>query len=155
MGIFPEIISVTSPDSSEEIIEISRKTRKKEPFPGFSIFGNGKTTRFGGKSMDIIDIFQQLNKGEMELMRFFRDEMEDSKARDERNPNQVVPTKSENFGQYLRIALKKNFPHMECLGIVKRVKRGIYMLNPLLFIPAKRVEVIKDIWLDIDSKECK
>ena len=105
--------------------------------------------------MDILEICQQLNNGEMELMKFFRNEMEGNKARSELVPNKVVPSDSIEFTPYLKTALKKNFPHMECLGIVKRVKRGHYMLNPSLFLPAKNMAEINKIWLDIDSKEVK
>ena len=154
MGVIPEIITITTPDSSDEVIEIIRKKKVREPFPGFSILGNGKTTRFGGESMDILAVCQQLNNGEMELMKFFRDSMEDNKAIGELNPNKVVPTKYEEFTEYLKVALKKNYPHMECLKIVKRIKRGEYMLNPELFIPPKSVVEIRQIWDKLPSKGC-
>ena len=146
-------ITGLTPDS-DEVIEISRKKRIREPYPGFTIFGNGKETRNGGKSMDILDICQQLNTGEMRLMQFFRDEVESNKAHREDNPNRVVPTNSGSMTTYLKIALKKNFPHMECLGILKRMYRGVYMMNPGLFIPPSNVANITRIWNDIKSKEC-
>jgi len=154
MGKLPDSISLTAPLDSDEVIEVRRTKRIREPFPGFSIFGNGKETRNGGRSMDILAICQQLNNGEMELMKFFRDIMEGNKIRGELNPNVVVPTREESNSKYLKIALKKNYPHMECLGIIKRVKRGTYMLNPKLFIPARSVMEITKIWDELDTKHC-
>ena len=136
----------------DEVIEITRKKKVRESYPGFTIFGNGKETRNGGKSMDIIEVFKQLNTGEMCLLQFFRDEIEVSKILGEDNPNKVVPARSEKITPYLKIALKKNFPHMECLGIIKRIKRGTYMLNPSLFIPPKEPGKLRTVWDNIDSK---
>ena len=143
------------PSDGTEVIEITRKKKQKEPFPGYTIFGNGKTTRNGGESMDILDICQQLNTGEMKLMQFFRDEIELGKALSEDNPNKVVPTRCTNWNNYLKIALKKNFAHMECLGVLKRMKRGTYMLNPKLFIPPKSIRELDTIWDSISTSKDK
>lgn len=101
--------------------------------------------------MDILEICSQLNTAEMKLMQFFRDIIEQQKINGENNPNKVTPAKHEEFSSYLKVALKKNFAHMGELDIVRRVKRGIYMLNPSLFIPAANMLVIKAEWELLDE----
>jgi hypothetical protein len=146
------INSVEIPIPAEgQTVEVTTKTRIKEPYPGFTIFGNGKTTRKGGASMDILDICKELNLAEMNLMQFFRDYVEQNKMSREKNVNLVKPAASEAWTDYLKIALKKNYPHMECLGIIKRVKRGTYMMNPNLFIPTYSVELHNKEWSKLED----
>ena len=96
--------------------------------------------------MDILDVCKQLNTAEMNLMQFFRDVLERNKYNKEDNPNLVKPANEDAWSDYLKIALKKNFSHMECVGIIRRVKRGTYMINPALFIPPYSMESIADEW---------
>lgn len=135
---------------SNEIIVITKEKRTRENFPGFTIYGNGKATRYGGKSMDILDVCEKLNRAEMNLMKMFRDQVEVNKMNDEKNYNLVVPNKIAEWSNYYKVALKKNYPHMECLGVIRRVKRGTYMLNPYLFIPKNRLEYHRTVWEDLD-----
>jgi hypothetical protein len=147
--------SVEIPIPAEgQTVEVTTKTKKREPYPGFTIFGNGKTTRHGGTSMDILDICKELNLAEMNLMQFFRDYIEQNKARKEKNVNLLKPTSSDEWTSYLKVALKKNYPHMECLGIIKRVKRGTYMINPHLFIPPYDMDYHNMEWDSLDDN-CK
>lgn len=141
-GIIPEDLT---PDAEERIV-VTREKRVKEAFPGFTILGNGKETKNGGKSMDILDVCKELNTAEMNLMQFFRDEIEKHKMNGEINPNRVKVANSALWSDYLKIALKKNYPHMKCVGIIKRESRGTYMLNPRLFIPAKHLDIVYKEW---------
>jgi hypothetical protein len=141
-------VEIAVPDEGQTV-EVTRKSKNKEPYPGYTIFGNGKETRLGGKSMDILDVCKQLNKSEMNLMQFFRDALERNKAVGEKNVNLVTPARTDEWTDYLKIGLKKNYSHMECLGIIKRVKRGTYMLNPILFVPPHEIEYHKAEWSKI------
>lgn len=147
---FPTSTVDMIPDTNGDVIEISRKKKYKEPYPGFSTMGNGRETKNGGKSLDILEICSKLNTAEMRLMQFFRDAIDNQKMINEANPNKVVPTRWDGWDDYLKVALKKNFAHMECLQILRRVKRGEYMINPRLFIPAKDVDKIMNAWDDLD-----
>lgn len=146
-GIIPTDLQ---PESDEKVV-ITKEKRIKEPYPGYTIFGNGKETKNGGKSMDILDICKQLNTAEMNLMQFFRDEIEKAKMNGERNPNRINTTKSECWTEYLKIALKKNYKHMKELDILCRESRGVYMMNPRLFIPAKDLAKVIDEWETINA----
>lgn len=144
------IVTVAAP-ALGEIVEVIRKKKQKEPYPGYTILGNGKETRNGGKSMDVFAVCKQLNTAEMNLVQFFRDEIERLKAGKEKIVNIVVPAKCDEWTEYLKIALKKNYAHMNCVGIIRRVKRGTYMINPLLFIPPWDMQVHLDMWNDLEE----
>ena len=140
--------------SDNDVIEITRKKREKEPYPGYTLFGNGKETKKGGKSMDILDICKDLGKPEMTLMQFLRDEMEKNKMNKVEEPNIIIPASSDGYTEYVKTILKKHYAHMECLGIMKRMKRGTYMINPFLFIPTRNMESMADMWNNI-KEDCK
>lgn len=134
-----------------EVVEVTKRKIKREPYPGYTIFGNGKETRYGGKSVDILDICKQLNTAEMNLLQTIRDAIEQAKANKEKNVNLFIPAKLDTWDNYLKVALKKNYPHMHCLEIIRRVKRGIYMANPMLFIPPEEVEWHKGEWDSLEG----
>lgn len=138
----------------DEVVEIQRKKKVPEPYPGYMIVGNGKTSRKGGTSMDLLDICKELNLAEMNLLQFFRDRIAQNQASKEKDTHKITPTRSEDWNDYLQTALKKNYPHMKCLGIIQRVKRGTYMVNPNLFIPAENMAWYAKEWEDI-KEECE
>lgn len=147
-----DIINVVSPGVNETI-EITKKIKKVEHNPGYTVWGNGKTAR-GGTSMDILEIVKNLGKPEIMLMQFFRDEMAVNQTVKEERPNLVTPTNSTEFTPYMKSSLKKCYSHMECLGILKRFKKGTYMLNPRLYIPAYNKDKMYDLWDSLERKEC-
>jgi len=49
----------------------------------------------------------------------------------------------------------KNYKHMEYLQIIKRIKRGIYMLNPKLFIPPRGFSEAVVKWNSLQTKDNK
>lgn len=152
-SMYDEPITVDPPSSPNEIVEVIRKKRYKETFPPYSIVGNGKTSRTRGKSMDIVDVCSQFNIAENRLLQFFRDRILDNNVNKELNPNVVIPTNHKDFDQYLKTALKKNFPHMEYMEVIRRVKRGTYMVNPALFIPTEGYTAIKAQWDSLALEE--
>lgn len=139
---------------ADETITIEKRKKRKEPYPGYTMWGNGHTTKFGGKSVDVLDILKELGKPEMSLMQFLRDEMKINTTNKVEDINMIEPAISHEFTPYLKSVLKKNYAHMECLGILKRMKRGKYMLNPWLFIPTKDVERMKEIWSSLGKPDC-
>lgn len=152
-SMYNEPITIDAPSSTKEVVEIVRKKRYKESFPPYSIVGNGKSSRTRGKSMDIVDVCSQFNIAENRLLQFFRDRILDNNVKQELNPNEVIPTSHKDFDKYLKTALKKNFAHMEYMEVVRRVKRGVYMINPALFIPTDGYSAIKAQWDSLKPKE--
>ena len=126
-------------------IEILHKPKVKEPLPSYTMVGNGITTKHG-TSLDVLKVCGQLNQAEINLLCFFRDAFSKNAMNREENPNKIEPTGWAEFDKYLATALKKNYSHMEYLEIVARLKRGIYMVNPLMFIPSTNYARILAEW---------
>lgn len=149
--VYAGMVSIPSP-KEDEVIETKIVKKTKEAYPGYTLLGNGRATRNGGYSMDILDICAELNTAEMKLLKFLRDEVDRNKMAKEKNVNLVKPTRSHEWTDYLKIAMKKNYSHMECVGIIKRVRRGTYMMNPYVLIPTKDFEYHAKEWEVIEGK---
>lgn len=119
-----------------ETIEIVRKSESKEPLPPYNIVGNGFTSR-NGTSVDLLEVCLQMNLSEMRLLQFFRTQFTAKIINKEVDPNVIEPTRCGTFDKYLATALMKNYTHLEYLQVIRRVKRGVYILNPKIFIPSK------------------
>lgn len=134
-----------------EVIEITRRKKLAEPLPPYNIVGNGFTNRHG-TSIDILEVCLQLNLAEMRLLQFLRSAFTMSCIIKEDNPNVIEPTKHEAFDKYLATALMKNYQHLEYLYVMHRIKRGVYMLNPNMFIPSRDYAKINAMWLALGEK---
>lgn len=139
----------TLQDSKE--ITIKAVDKQTVVYPPYMIVGNGRySKRHGVKSMDIVDVCAQLNTAENSVLKFFKDCFVDNTINKEEYPNIVVPAGWDSFDNYLKKSLEKNYAHMEYVGVLKRVKRGVYMLNPYLFMPRKDALVqSQGRWIDI------
>lgn len=134
-----------------ELIEISRKKVVKEPMPPWNMVGNGMSNRVG-VSMDFIDICAELNQAELRLFKFFRDMYNSNVRNREIETNIVVPSKDTNYTPYLAKALEKNYKHMEYVGIITRVKRGKYLINPNLLLPVSGYAAANKLWNELTNK---
>ena len=135
-----------------EVIEVTRRKKESEPLPPYSIVGNGFTNRHG-TSVDVLEICLQLNMAEMKLMQFFRNAFTMNSINRDEAPNIIEPLKWEEFDKYLATALMKNFKHMEYLQVIRRIKRGIYILNPKVFIPSRGYLLMNSKWEQIIIKD--
>ena len=135
----------------DERLVITREKRAKEHMPPYTMVGNGFSTRHG-TSVDIIEVCSQLNLSENRLLQFMRDCYTYNCIRGEKNPNIVEPSKWDEWNEYLRIALKKNYPHLEHLRVLVRLKRGAYMVNPYMLISSTGRAEIVAIWEEAVSK---
>lgn len=134
-----------------ELIEISRKKVVKEPMPPWNMVGNGMSNRVG-VSMDFIDICAELNQAELRLFKFFRDMYNSNVRNREVETNIVIPSKDSNYTSYLVKALEKNYKHMEYVGIITRVKRGKYLINPNLLLPVSGYAMANKLWNELTNK---
>lgn len=141
-----------TPETEDEVVEIRKTKKVRQPFPPYTMVGNGKTSK-RGESMDLIDVCSQLNTAENNLLKFFRDCILENNVLREDNPNVVKPRSYEKFSDYLRVAIKKNYKHLKEMGVLIRVHRGKYMVNPALFIPSKDFVRIKGVWDELVAKD--
>ncbi len=130
---------------SDEVIEIVRKKKYNEPLPPYNIVGNGLTNRHG-TSVDILEICLQLNMAEMKLLQFLRTAFTINSINKEEIPNVVLPSSWDEFDKYLSTALMKNYTHLEYLQVIKRIRRGVYMVNPRILMPSKEYLRIEAMW---------
>ena len=114
--------------------------------------GNGLRNRYG-ESLDIIEVCLQLNQSELRLLQFFRDCYASNIMKKETNPNLVIPLRWEKFTAYLKKALEKQYAHLEYLGVIVRIKRGTYLINPTLFVPQHDYSNINGQWLAASRKD--
>ncbi|NCB97514.1 MAG: hypothetical protein EOM36_04080 [Bacteroidia bacterium] len=135
-----------------ESIEITRRSKAKEPLPSYTMVGNGIATKHG-TSLDVLKVCGELNQAEIKLLCFFRDVFAKNAMNKEENPNKIEPLSWVEFDKYLATALKKNYVHMEYIDVVIRVKRGIYMVNPLMFIPSTNFTKILAEWQQYKGKQ--
>ena len=147
------MIQVPEPEVGE-VIEITTKKKYKEPLPPFSMVGNGMSNRYG-ISLDIIEVCLELNQSELKLLQFFRDCYASNIMKKEGNPNLVVPLRWEKFTAYLKKALEKQYSHLEYLGVIVRIKRGTYLVNPTLFVPQHDYSSIYGQWIAAKRKDEK
>lgn len=129
-----------------EYLVIEHKEVKKEPLPPFTIVGNGFTNRHGTTSLDMLEVCLQMNQSEMKLFQFFRNVFTQNTIDGSSTPSIVEPLKYKEFDKYLATALMKNYKHMEYLQVLRRIKKGLYIINPKILIPSKHYIEMQMQW---------
>lgn len=104
--------------------------------PPFTMVGNGESNHVG-KSVDMVEVCAELNRGELRVLRFLKDQYSINCRALENYPHVVTPTQCDGFTDELATGLRKNYKHMEHVGVLRRVKKGTYMINPSLIISTK------------------
>lgn len=146
-----ELVGIAEPESGE-VIEITRKSKVKEPLPPFNMIGNGFSNRYG-TSLDFIEVCLELNQSELRLLQFFRNCYAFNIINQESNTNEITPTRWETYTDYLKKALEKNYKHLVSVRALVRVRRGTYLINPNLFVPLKNFGVANALWISLIDKE--
>ena len=137
---------------TEERVVITKEKLVKEKLPPYNLVGNGLANRHG-TSLDLIDVCVQLNLSELRLLQYLRNMFNNNCIHKEVTPNIIEPTKGDDWNDYLKVALKKNYKHMEYLKLITRISRGKYMLNPYLFMYSKGYNKTATIWNELlDAK---
>jgi len=145
-------LKYVSPPEEGEMLEVTKKIKNKDPLPPYNIVGNGLTGKHG-TSVDLLEVCLQLNIAEMKLLQFFRTQFTARLIAHVDMPSVVVPTVIGSFDKYLATALMKNYKHMEYLQILRRIKRGEYILNPKIFMPPRGYTEAVAKWDSIKVKE--
>lgn len=78
------------------------------------------------RSRDMLDLCSELNTSEMKLLQFIREEVY-------LHGTEITPANSPHITDYIRVALKKGYPHLNKLGVLTRVRRGVYRVEEGLF----------------------
>lgn len=144
---------IESLNKDQEVV-ITVKDKVRVIYPPYMLTGNGKySRRLGMCSMDIIGVCEELNRSEYAVFRFFRDCIVEQTILKEGNPNVVKPASWVSYTAYISKGIEKNYKHMEYLGVLKRVHRGKYMVNPYLIIPnsTKGLKLATEAWSELDG----
>ena len=103
--------------------------------------GNGKTNR-QGTSMNLIQLMADMTKPEQVMMKLLESNL------DMWNPNAMncVYIRLQDLSSTEAQYIKRAYPLLESKNLVKRVKRGLYMLNPEAIIPPVNQKETIELW---------
>lgn len=147
---------------NNEEIEVKYSKKKKSKTPRYLTIGSGMTSK-DFKENVVVDAFAvigQLSKQQLEIFLYLRDlrvekdlEHYNSKAINKK-PNTVsIPKfKDDERAKQTKENLRKNNngKTMIELGIIKKVKAGVYMINPYLLIPNDNFDEVAKQWDEIE-----
>lgn len=139
--------------------------KKSSGGPPYVTLGSGLATKKfpEGTSVDALQVFSELSNEQQRLFIYFKDvlveQMMDNyqAKRSVENPNKVPLSKNPDNELHQRIrsliGKHKNGTTLEEKGVLKRLKIGVYMLNPYIFIPSGDFEKVAKIWEEISTKD--
>lgn len=145
-------------DKDEDIV-ITRI--KKSKVPPYFILGNGMKSKYHNEDnvIDALEIFKQMGKPEMDLFIYFRNAIIEQQIESkfgvytyDANVVHIPVSKNHGLSQALKKALSKFYTHLEELKVLKRIRRGKYMINPYLLIPNSNFEKVALMWQKINTE---
>jgi len=122
---------------------------KKSNVPPYATIGNGKETK-KGKSMDLIQAIVEMSKLEQVVFNELYQKVKDSLEFEAIDESTIRPKFTYQQKMSLSGKCSKAYKLLESKDIVRRVKRGYYMINPDLLIDVNGYyDREKLIWNDI------
>lgn len=146
----------------EQLVAIYQKKTKAKTPPYITV-GNGVATKDFPEdvTMDAFKVFSKLSQAQQRLFIELKDiyvqqNMTNWQAkRTVDNPNLVVLDKNKENEHHqtirTRMSQNRNGTKLEQTGILKKVKNGIYMLNPYVFIPPYNFDKAVKEWKEITT----
>jgi hypothetical protein len=147
----------------EKLVTTHQK-KKVDKKPSYIIVGNGVATKAfpAAVTMDAFRVFSSLTKEQQGLFIDLKDIYVQQnldnyqKQRTVENPNKIVLDKNKDNELHqsikARMGNRRNCTTLEEKGVLKKIKTGIYMLNPYLFIPSDDFKQIAEIWADLTTR---
>lgn len=143
---------------ADETLDVRVTKKKKSSTPPYSTIGNGRTTRHfkDAPVVDTLKIIGSLSPHQLDIFLHFRDAIIDNQIRSiqtktiNAHPNTVIlssstlDTESKRIKELLRS--NNNGRRMEDLSIIKKIKSGVYMVNPYMLIPSDNFEDVVNEW---------
>lgn len=112
----------------------------------FLMLGNGQTNRHG-TSFDFMGAMLELSRAQRKLMVHMIDQRNVDSNLVTHEALMAVP------GVNKRV-LDNHVPALIAIGLVKRIKRGLYMINPLAVLPPNGIEA-RAQWIAISPTSVK
>ena len=148
--------------SGEQLVATYYK-RKRGSTPPYIIVGNGYSTKAFPPEvvMDAFEVFSELSTAQQKLFIWLKDILVSqnlnnhyAKRRVE-NPNLVRLDRGKDNEDHLRIKTmmgeNRNGSVLKEKGVLEKVERGVYMLNPYLFIPSSDFADVAKLWEDLTN----
>jgi hypothetical protein len=126
--------------------ELSIKPKYLDTQPPYIKVGNGNTNKYGVKSMDLIKEMTTLSPSALKVIGWIKDGMTWDPIAE--SVNFVVEVSLKNSKD--KLALKRGFKELHARDIVRRVKRGHYMINPNAIITDYNAQMA--VWDAITEK---
>ena len=129
--------------------EILEKKKKTEPKPAYQKIGNGiMNHKIKHRSIDLLKEIAQMNADEKFCFFAIKDKIHfDPHKNDFIYQVNISPTRI--FSSSDAVKFRRGFKLLESKDIVRRVKRGVYMITPLGLIPNNFAEELK-VWEDAE-----
>lgn len=144
----------------EQIVATYQK-KKIDKMPPYITVGNGVATKEfpADVAMDAFKVFSNLSKTQQELFIEIKDiyvtqNMTNWQSkRQVENPNLVYLDKNKDNEDHQNIKKKmsenRNGSTLQELGVLKKVRNSVYMLNPYIFIPPYDFKKVAESWKEL------
>lgn len=134
-------------EKDEELVVSKKKKLKLVPWRAI---GNGEKNIKGGSSMDLIKIMSDMTQRELKMFNALYQKVKKSVEFYENDIGQFKP----KFTYQQKMSLSGNdtrvFGLLKEKDVIKRVKRGVYMINPLLIIDTCGFQEVEEkLWLTL------
>jgi hypothetical protein len=139
------MVSITSIILEKDEILVKKKLTAKRP--NFYMVGNGTMSKRGIKAVDLLDEIMKMTKAEQYVIRVIKEEITYYNTTGE-----VAVATSALPSDTCRTTFKNGFKLLCQKDLVRRTKRGHYMINPNALIPIEYDEALT-IWNKNESKE--
>lgn len=143
---------------ADETLDVRVSKRKKSNTPPYLIIGNGKSNRHfkDAPVRDTLRDIGSLSPQQLDIFLHFRDVIVDNHIRSiqaksiNAHPNTVILSSSEQDEEAKKIKAllraNNNAKKMQEQGLIKKVKSGVYMVNPFVIIPSDHFQEVVDAW---------
>jgi len=138
-------------DDNTEAIVLKRRNKRIVPY---TMIGNGIGIRimekYNLKPIDTLREMSKFTKSEMTFFMLLRDNL------DWDNKSLVVRLPMKKFNSTIKQHIKVGFKRLHEKDLVRRVKRGVYMINPAMILPPHSTELEQiTIWNNCKSIHTK
>jgi hypothetical protein len=146
-----------------EQIKATYEKKKKGSSPPYIVVGNGMATKeFPTDAViDAFEVFSELPKAQQRLFIWLKDilvyqNMDNHYAkRRVENPNLIKLDKNKENEEHQRIrklmSENRNGSELGAKGVIKKMKIGVYMLNPYIFIPPYDFQAVAELWKGLND----
>ncbi|WP_041962918.1 hypothetical protein [Sulfurospirillum cavolei] len=146
--------------TNEELnVQVTRK--RKASTPPYSTIGNGRTTK-EYKDAPVVDAFRvigQLSPQQLEIFLYFRDVIvenalyhRNTKTRNDQPNHVTLSRSSENHAEKqikTLLGQNNNSARLQKMNIIKKIRVGVYMVNPYLLIPSDNFAEVAKQWNEL------